>query len=145
MDQIATPHPDLIAIAPMDQGPRMVLFAVRRMAVFGINDAHVANALLGAFGRSYRRPLILLRAMMLELARSSQRSITVAPCCCPRLTQDENRLMHALGTANVDTRVAHTTLTEMLDSAEALGPLTCAQAVAQSFGDLGQPLTFRST
>ena len=45
--------------------------------------------MLGAFGRSYRRPLVLMRAMMLELARASSRKILVAPCCCARMTADE--------------------------------------------------------
>ena len=54
---------------PGGYGNRLFLFVMRRMATAGVNDAHAANAMLGAFGRSYRRPLVLMRAMMLELAR----------------------------------------------------------------------------
>ena len=116
------------------------MFVMRRMAMHGVNDAHAANALLGMFGRRYRRPLVLLRAMMLEVARSSSRTIMIAPCCCTRVTRDEYYLLDALARANRDTRTAHRQLTELTGNIEALGALTCAQAVAAAFADLGRPL-----
>src|SRR3546814_8985449 len=67
---------------PGGYGNRLFLYVMRRMATAGVNDAHAANAMLGAFGRSYRRPLVLMRAMMLEMARTSSRKILIAPCCC---------------------------------------------------------------
>lgn len=135
-------HSDLIFPLPDDRSARLLLFVVRRMASHGINDAHAANRLLGAFGRSYRRPLVLMRAMMLELARASARSITVAPCCCPRMTEDEIRIVAAVTTALGDVRAAHHGLTLLLDAPTAVGALTCMQAVAQAFADAGQPLAF---
>ena len=125
-------------------GNRLFLFAMRRMAAAGVKDAHAANALLGHFGKNYRRPLVLMRAMMLELARASQRRIQVAPCCCTRLTPDEAMLMEAIGDALPRPRFAHRQLSALLDSADALGALTCAQAVAQCFTDLGRPLSLYS-
>lgn len=136
----ATPSIDLARPIPGGYGNRLFLYAVRRMAVAGVNDAHVANAMLGAFGRSYRRPLVLMRAMMLELARASSRRIMLAPCCCARMTGDEALLMQAVGEALGDPRTAYACAGEMLENDHALGALTCMQAVAQSYADLGRPL-----
>jgi len=122
-------------------GPRLFLFAMRRMAAEGVNDAHAANALLGAFGKSYRRPLVLMRAMMLELARASSRKILVAHCCCIKLTADEARLLQAAGCAVSDPQAAYRRVSTLLANDAALGALTCVQAVAQAFTDLGRPLS----
>jgi hypothetical protein len=112
------------------------------MAADGVNDAHAANALLGAFGKSYRRPLVLMRAMMLEMARASSRRIMVAPCCCIRMTSDEAQLMQAAAGAIDDAPIAYEQVSVLLATDAALGALTCVQAVAQAFADLGRPLTF---
>jgi hypothetical protein len=131
---------DLPRPIPGGYGNRLFLFAVRRMATAGVNDAHAANAMLGAFGRSYRRPLVLMRAMMLELARVSSRKILVAPCCCARMTADEARLMQATGQALREPNSAYDELSVLLGNDHALGALTCLQAVAQAHNDLGRPL-----
>ena len=133
-------HPDLMFALPADRSTRLLLFVVRRMSFGGIRDAHAANALLGTFGRGYRRPLVLMRAMMLELARASARLILVAPCCCPRMTEDEMRIAGAALTALRDPGAAHFGLTLLLDNEAAIGALTCMQAVAQAFADAGRPL-----
>ncbi|HKT75620.1 MAG TPA: DUF6628 family protein [Sphingobium sp.] len=125
---------------PGGYGHRLFLYVLRRMASAGVNDAHAANAMIGAFGRSYRRPLILMRAMMLELARTATRKILVAPCCCARMTGDEAALIQAIGTALAHPHEAYDDLTRLLGSDDALGALTCLQAVAQAHGDLGRPL-----
>ncbi|MEJ7927617.1 DUF6628 family protein [Sphingobium sp. AN641] len=125
---------------PLGYGNRLFLFVMRRMASDGVNDAHAANAMLGAFGKSYRRPLVLMRAMMLEMARASSRRILVAPCCCARMTGDEALVIGAIGTALDDPAAAYRQLAALLGNDHALGALTCLQAVAQSYGDLGRPL-----
>lgn len=125
---------------PHTMGSRLFLFAIRRMASGGVNDAHAANALLGSFGKSYRRPLILMRAMMLELSRVSNRKIMVAPCCCTRITSDEARLTRALGTGLHQPQKAFDDLSALLATPAVLGALTCAQAVAQAYMDLGCPI-----
>ncbi|MDX3900499.1 MAG: hypothetical protein QHC40_08340 [Sphingobium sp.] len=129
-------HPPL----PGGYGNRLFLFVMRRMASAGVNDAHAAHAMLGAFGKSYRRPLVLMRAMMLEMARASSRRILVAPCCCARMTGDEAQMMQAVGEALGDAPAAYARMTGLLANDGALGALTCLQAVAQSFVDLGRPL-----
>ncbi len=125
---------------PGGYGNRLFLFVMRRMATAGVNDAHAANAMLGAFGKSYRRPLVLMRAMMLEVARASSRKILVAPCCCARMTGDEAMVMQAVGAALDDAPSAYRRMATLLGNDSALGALTCLQAVAQSYGDLGRPL-----
>lgn len=135
-----TSHLELPRPIPGGYGNRLFLYVLRRMASAGVNDAHAANAMLGAFGRSYRRPLILMRAMMLELARSATRKILVAPCCCARMTADEGVLMQAVGTALEDPHAAYEQVVTLLGNDDALGALTCLQAVAQAHGDLGRPL-----
>jgi hypothetical protein len=129
---------------PQGSGNRLFLFAVRRMAMAGVNDAHAANALLGTFGRSYRRPLVLMRAMMLEMARASSRKILIAPCCCSRMTSDEALLMQAVAEGLESPQPAYRRVATLLGSDTALGALTCLQAVAQCFADLGQPMEFYS-
>ncbi|NIJ16548.1 DUF6628 family protein [Sphingobium vermicomposti] len=135
-----TSHIDLPRPIPGGYGNRLFLYILRRMATAGVNDAHAANAMIGAFGRSYRRPLILMRAMMLELARSATRKILVAPCCCARMTADEGVLMQAIGTSLQDPRIAYDQVATLLGNDNALGALTCLQAVAQAHNDLGRPL-----
>ncbi|EQB06852.1 hypothetical protein L288_10415 [Sphingobium quisquiliarum P25] len=135
-----TSHLDLPRPIPGGYGNRLFLYILRRMATAGVNDAHAVNAMIGAFGRSYRRPLVLMRAMMLELARSATRKILVAPCCCARMTADEGVLMQAVGTAVQDPRLAYDHVTALLGNDDALGALTCLQAVAQAHNDLGRPL-----
>lgn len=133
-------HFDLPRPIPGGYGNRLFLYVMRRMASAGVNDAHAANAMLGAFGRSYRRPLILMRAMMLELARTSSRRIKIAPCCCARMTSDEAILMEAIGSATRNPSEAFDQLAQLLGNDHALGALTCLQAVAQAHDDLGRPL-----
>lgn len=125
---------------PGGYGNRLFLYVMRRMATAGVNDAHAANAMLSAFGRSYRRPLVLMRAMMLELARTSSRKILIAPCCCSRMTADEALMMQAIGGALRSPRTAYDTIATLLGNDHALGALTCLQAVAQAHNDLGRPL-----
>jgi len=133
---------DLPRPLPGGYGNRLFLYVMRRMASAGVDDAHAANAMLGAFGRSYRRPLVLMRAMMLELARCATRKILVAPCCCARMTADEALLMHSIGIALNDPHNAYEQLCSLLGTDDALGALTCLQAVSQAHSDLGRPLDF---
>jgi hypothetical protein len=119
---------------------RLLLFGLRRMAAGGINDAHAAHAFFTGFGLTYRRPLILLRALMAEVSRISTQRLTVAPCCCPRMTEDEALLIGIIATANGDPDSAHRALTRLLHVRTCLGALGSAQAVSAAFADCGMPL-----
>lgn len=125
---------------PIGAPDRLLLFALRRVAGAGLNDAHAANAFIGAFGLSFRRPLVLLRALMAEVSRVSARRILIAPCCCPRMTAPEAALMEAISNAVANPLGAHAQMCRTLGVSNALGALSSAQAVAQSFSDLGRPL-----
>jgi len=126
---------------PAGRSDRILLFAVRRMAVYGLDDAHAAHAVFAHFGLGYRRPLILIRAMMAEIARASAQTVMVAPCCCTRMTRHEATLLSAVEAGLDDAPRANALLAELMGTPGTLGVLTTAQAVAQSFFDLGKPLS----
>ncbi|MGE4429924.1 MAG: DUF6628 family protein [Sphingobium sp.] len=118
----------------------MFLKTARLMAIGGANDARAASVMMGWFGRNYRRPLVLMRALMLELARVSQRRIQLAPPCSARLTRDEATMLRALGYEEWQMERCHGDACALLDVDNALGAATCFQAVAACFEDLGAPL-----
>ena len=92
--------------SPADKNRRLLLYCMRRMGAFGLHDAHAANAMLGTFGMAYQRPLVMLRAFMAETTRTSSRKISIAGCCCPRMTFDEARLIDAIASSETDMRDA---------------------------------------
>lgn len=141
MSYQAMPAPRLVPyMAPDSPYDRLLLYAIRRMAAGGIDDAHAAHAIFTACGLGFRRPLVLVRALMAELARIASTKLLVAPCCCPRMTADEHMLLGAIGCAELKAREAHDRLCDLLHVEHCLGLLTSAQAVGSSFADLGMPL-----
>nr|WP_047167178.1 DUF6628 family protein [Sphingomonas sp. Y57] len=126
--------------APEGSGALLFLQTVRRMGIGGLGDAYAASLLIGTFGLSFRRPLVLSRALMAELARASQRSIMIAPSCCCRMTIAESILLVAVATARDQPAAAHRRLCQLCGVDRALGILSSAQAVAQAFADLGRPI-----
>lgn len=146
MDDVTRPATDLprsYAAVVSAQGPeaprRLVLRTMRLMAVGGINDATATAALFGHFGRAYRRPLVLIRALMLELARTSKRRIVLAPPCCGRITRDETVILRAFARTESEFVACHDDVRHLLGRRDALGAATCFQAVASCFADLGAP------
>jgi hypothetical protein len=125
--------------APITPNRRLLLYALRRMGAHGLHDAHAANAMLGTFGLSYRRPLIMLRAFLTETSRISHRRISITGCCCPRMTMDEARLIEAISTSDADMRGAALLLRQIL-ATESLSALGAAQGIGAAFADLGRPL-----
>lgn len=126
--------------APDDSGARLFLHGVRRMGVGGLGDAQAASMLIGAFGLSFRRPLVLLRALMAELARASHQSIMIAPSCCCRMTIAESMLLRAVSASCAQPRLAHEILCNLCGIDSGIGVLSSAQAVSQAFADLGRPI-----
>lgn len=126
--------------APDDSGARILLQSVRRIGVGGLNDAYAASLMMGAFGMSFRRPLILARALMAELARASHQSIMIAPSCCCRMTIAESMLIRAVALSNAKPRLAHEILCNLCGIERGVGILSSAQALAQAFSDLGRPI-----
>jgi hypothetical protein len=134
------PHHDFATVlphgAPAEGRSRLLLLAIRRMAAHGLDDAHAAHACLTGFGLGYRRPMILLRALMAEISRASERKILVAPCCCPRMTRDEAALLYAIETAPADRFKAHGALESLLGTPLCLGALTSAEALGEAVLEL---------
>ncbi|NIJ07284.1 hypothetical protein FHS31_000880 [Sphingomonas vulcanisoli] len=135
------PSARLVADAPDCPYPRLALFAVRRMAAGGIGDAFAAQAFISAFGVDFRRPLLLMRTFMTEMARISARTIAVAPCCCPRITAAENAILTAFGLAINDPSEADVLLAHLLGTVSCPSVTETARTVAASFADCGMPLT----
>jgi hypothetical protein len=134
----------LLHPVPVCNNTRLLIYSIRRMAEGGLNDAFAANALLSLFGARSRRPLLLLRALMAEMARGSQRQIVVAPCCCRMMTAPEAELLVIITAAQDRPRFAHARICQLLGVEHALGVLSSAQALAQAFNDLGRPLHLQS-
>ena len=132
----ALPH-----MLPPCANARLALFAVRRMGAGGLADAHVAHAFVGGFGEAFRRPLILMRALMAELAATSAGPIAIAPCCCARMTPAEGALLTVLARAGTAPEIARLLLADLLGIRRIDGVLTSAMAVAQAFADAGRPIS----
>ncbi|HEX8445271.1 MAG TPA: DUF6628 family protein [Sphingomonas sp.] len=138
-----SPAPAQILPHAMPDGAadRLLLFALRRMAAGGIDDAYAASAMLNIFGRGFRRPLVLLRATMAEVSRVSARALMIAPCCCPRTTADEHGLMTAIAHSRTDPRAGHGRLAALLAVRHCHTAAETARALADAFTDLGRPLS----
>ncbi|WP_174293022.1 DUF6628 family protein [Sphingomonas bacterium] len=132
----ALPHP-----LPACANARIALFAIRRMGAHGLADARAAHALFTAFGQDFRRPLMLMRALMADVAATASGTIAIAPCCCARMTPAEAALLTVL--ARVETRVdlALLLMGDLLGTARVDGVLASAAAVAAAFADAGRPVT----
>lgn len=136
------PRADIASMGrAMDPAHLFALRIIRTMAIGGVNDARAAAMLMGQFGRAHRRPLILIRAMMLELARVSYRQIRLAPPCCRRITTDEALIIAALGREEAAFAQCYSDAAALLGHENVLGATTCFQAVSQCFADMGYPLS----
>ena len=101
------------------------LVLVRRLAGHGLHDARATMLALDASGTEFRRLLVLARALVVDLARTSRRKILLAPCCAAGMTRDEGLLMAMVGGGGLD---VHGVLTE--DAA-----CTDAMATAHALGE----------
>jgi hypothetical protein len=129
------PHP-----LPDGAGARLALFAIRRLGAHGLHDAHVSARFVAAFGPGFRRPLVLTRAFMQELAATAGQPVAIAPCCCQRATSSEATLLTVLARAASAPCSAWTLLADQLDTRDVGGSLACAGAVAAAFADAGLPI-----
>lgn len=126
--------------APTAAVERVTLFALRRMALAGLGDAMAASAMLNHFGIGFRRPLLLLRATMLELSAGAERTIALAPGCCRRMTRDEARILAVLRHAPADEPRARRHLARLTGAAQSPRVLCTAGAYGWALRDLGRPL-----
>ena len=131
----ALPHP-----LPADASARLALFAIRRLGAHGLSDALAAHAFVTRFGEGFRRPLMLMRALMHELAATATQPIAIAPCCCPRMTPSEAALLTILTRAASAPCTAWLLLADQLGARDVGAVLACAEAVAAAFADAGRPI-----
>ena len=131
----ALPH-----ATPKCPNAHLALFAMRRIGAHGLSDARAAHALLTAFRENFRRPLMLLRALMAELAAASAGTISIAPCCCARMTHAEAALVTILSRVETNPGSARLLLADLLGVRHVEGVLASAAAVAMAFADEGRPI-----
>ena len=126
---------------PQDANARLLLFAFRRLGAHGLNDAHTAHAMLQGFGEGFRRPLLLLRTMMADLARTATCPIAIAPCCCMRMTGAEATILTIVARAETAPDAARLLLGDLIGARRPDGVLASITALAQAFADAGRPVT----
>jgi hypothetical protein len=117
-----------------------LLLAIRRMGAHGLIDAVAANTFISAFGSGFRRPLVLARAFMAELAATATTTIPIAPCCCARMTWAEEALITAIGHAERRPETARLLLADMMAQRRADAILASAAALCAAFADAGFPI-----
>lgn len=127
-------------LQPDDPAPRLLLFAFRQMGAHGIDDATAAHAFVTTFGKDFRRPLVLLRTLMLELSAAARRPLQIAPWCCGRMTGCEGAVLGVVAKTLTNTPAAELLLADLLGTRDVQGPLATATALATAFADLGMPL-----
>jgi len=130
----------LPALQPERPGPKLLLFALRQMGRHGIDDACAAHAYMTGFGLSFRRPLVLTRTLVVELADAASQPIEIEPWCCPRVTAAESALLTSLTRSEAEPRTAEKLLADMLGTRDAHGVLAVVQTLAFTFRDLGLPI-----
>lgn len=127
-------------LAPTERVPRTLLLAIRRLAAGGLNDAQAANLFMGTFGIGYRRPLMFLRVLMGEVSRVARQPITIAPCCCPRMTDGEAAFLFIIENSRSMPDQARSRIARMAATLNYLPVLSVAQALADALDDIGHPL-----
>ena len=136
---LATALPHVLPACPH---ARIVLFAIRRMGAHGLADARAAHTLFTVFGQDFRRPLILMRTLMADLASHASGQIAIAPCCCARMTVAEAALMTILAQMEMAPGKAHFLMSDLLGVRRVDGVLASAAAVSAAFADEGRPISF---
>ena len=125
---------------PEHANSRLFLLSVRRLGAYGLGDAHLANHFITAFGPAFRRPLILMRVMMSEIAAAASTPMTIAPCCCMRMTASEATLVDIMRRIDHQPMTAHALLADLLGNRRVDGVLATMATVASAFADLGHPV-----
>lgn len=126
---------------PACPNSRLALFVVRRMGAHGLPDAHAAHAMVNGFGEGFRRPLVLMRALMADIATSATGTVAIAPCCCARMTTAESALLTILARAETTPETARLLLADLLGLRRVDGVLATATLLAAAFADAGRPIS----
>ncbi|MCA1197520.1 hypothetical protein K9B35_06050 [Sphingomonas sp. R647] len=127
-------------VQPEDPAARLLLFGIRQLGAHGLNDAATAHAFITAFGKEFRRPLLLLRTLMAEMSAASSGPIQIAPWCCARMTASEGALIEVVANVERDSERARLLLGDLLGIRRVDGMLATAHALANAFADSGMPV-----
>lgn len=141
MTALSTLGHALPRVQPDDPGSRLLLFGVRQIGAGGLHDAATAHAFFTAFGKGFRRPLLLLRTLMAEMSAAAAGPIQIAPWCCARMTQAEGSILDILAAASDDPARGRLLLADLLGKREVDGVLATGAALSAAFSDAGLPLT----
>ena len=140
MSDLTTTVAALPYALPACPNARVALFALRRMGAQGLHDARASHALFTAFGQEFRRPLVLMRALMADLAGTAAGTIAIAPCCCARMTAAERALLTILSRVETAPDTARLLLGDLLGVRRVDSVLASVAAVATAFADDGRPI-----
>ncbi|MDN3645001.1 hypothetical protein QWY75_02135 [Pontixanthobacter aestiaquae] len=113
---------------------------LRRMGGHGLRDAKASWIGLNHFGQSFRQPLVLLRCFVAEIAQASQRSIMLANCCAPRMTEDEGLMLETLALCGRNPERAKRNLARLTDGGSTIRPFSVARALNIALENMGRPL-----
>lgn len=127
-------------LQPEDPAARLLLFGIRQLGAHGLGDAAAAHAFITAFGKGFRRPLLLLRTLMAEMSAASAGPIQIAPWCCARMTASEGGLIEVIASVERDCERARLLLSDLLGIRRVDSVLATAQALANAFADAGMPV-----
>ena len=140
MSELTTTIAALPHALPACPNARIALFALRRMGAHGLHDARASHALFTAFGEGFRRPLILMRSLMADLASSAADTIAIAPCCCTRMTSAERALLTMLARVETAPDTARLLMSDLLGIRRVEAVLASIAAVSAAFADDGRPI-----
>ena len=140
MSDLTTTIAALPYALPACPNARVALFALRRMGAQGLHDARASHALFTAFGQDFRRPLVLMRALMADLAGTAAGTIAIAPCCCARMTAAERTMLTIIARVETAPDTARLLLADLLGVRRVEAVLASVAAVATAFADDGRPI-----
>jgi len=140
MSDLTTTIAALPYALPACPNARIALFALRRMGAQGLHDARASHALFTAFGQDFRRPLVLMRALIADLAGTAAGTIAIAPCCCARITAAERTMLTILARVETAPDTARLLLGDLLGVRRVDAVLASVAAVATAFADDGRPI-----
>ena len=119
----------LLLALPRRAALRVTLVMIRRMAAHGLRDAHASMLAFDMFGSAFQRPLLLVRSLVVELARTSRRKIVLAPCCALGMTRDEGLIIDLIEGSGL------ATLAALTDDAECRSAYATAEALGAALSD----------
>ncbi|GAA0664210.1 hypothetical protein FHT00_001119 [Sphingomonas insulae] len=140
MSDLTTTIAALPYALPACPNARIALFALRRMGAHGPHDARASHALFTAFGQDFRRPLVLMRALMADLAGTAEGTIAIAPCCCSRMTAAERSLLTILSRIETAPDSARYLLGDLLGVRRVDAVMASVAVLAMAFADDGRPI-----